>query len=114
MTMDMQDVIQQGEYIEQIDWMCEQIKDHQILIERIIEQVERLTKKLDDDEVRRIALYTESRVNDLEDKMDWVFEQIEKRYLEQDILIRRVDELFPDRMNHHLRLLKLEEAHEQS
>ncbi len=89
MTMSMRDAISQGEYIEQIDWMCEQIKDmqekHLNLFDRLNGQsvlIEKLIQRIDD--------------------LDHF----------HGITNRRVDELFPDRMNHHLRLLKLEEAHE--
>lgn len=55
------------DYIEQIDWMCEQIKE--------------LREKMDD---MKILL---------------------------DINNRRVDEIWGKGLDHHLRLLKLEEAH---
>lgn len=46
------------------------------------------------------------------EQIDWMCEQIKSLTERMDITIRRLDELFPDRINHHLRLLKLEEAKE--
>jgi hypothetical protein len=72
------------EYVEQIDWMCEQIKDMQ-----------------------------EKHMN-LFDRINGQSVLIQTLIERMDITTRRLDELYPDRMNHHLRLLKLEEAHEQN
>jgi ribosomal protein S10 len=47
------------------------------------------------------------------EQIDWMCEQIKSLTERMDITIRRLDELFPHRLDHHLRLLKLEEAHER-
>ena len=49
---------------------------------------------------------------DSTEQIDWMCDQIKLLTERLDITIRRLDELLPDRINHHLRLLKLEEAHE--
>lgn len=46
------------------------------------------------------------------EQIDWMCEQIKDMKFKLDINNRRVDEIWGKGFDHHLRLLKLEEAHE--
>jgi hypothetical protein len=86
------------DYTEQIDWMCEQIAAQKAELVRLSNKISEQSAEIHKLEV-------------LWEKVDILEQAIDANTL--GITVRRVDELWGKGFDHHLRLLKLEESHEQ-
>ena len=85
------------DYTEQIDSICDKIKELTDIVELMNKQSEKLIM-----EIQGLRLREETAVRRLDDMK-----------LSLDINNRRVDEIWGKGFDHHLRLLKLEEAQEK-
>lgn len=114
------------EYIEQMDWVCEQIKslterlDMACMKSQIDDSTSQLVRSMNG--ITTIVGQLNARLDLVEQRVieetsDWMCEEIKsltKKLDDTDIICqissRRLDDLYPHRIDHHIRLLKLEEA----